>query len=161
VPLPRGLSYLLAWQFAAYRMDAWVLMVSIAILLVCIAGLCLWRLVAYLVGKLPKKPRTVRHSPEPPSGIQSPNLVPRVRALAEVAPNGDDPERLEQACNALEDSLAEAYMKLAESWLQKGQPQKARAALQKILQICPDTCRVQLAQDRLQQIAKKVEHYHS
>ena len=53
MPLPRGQSYLLAWLFAADRMDTWVLKVSIAIPLVCIAGLGLWHLMVFLAGKLP------------------------------------------------------------------------------------------------------------
>jgi hypothetical protein len=161
VPLPRGLRSLLAWPFAADRMDTWVLKASIVIFLVCIAALGLWHLVAYLVGKLPKKPRTVRQSPEPPSSSQSPQLLPRVPTLADVASIRDDPERLQQACTALEDSLAEIYRELAESWLRTGQPQKATAALKKILQLCPDRHQAQLAQDRLQQIGKDTENHPS
>ena len=127
MPLPRGLSYFPAWPFAEDRMDTWVLKVSIAIPLVCIAGLGLWHLAAYLAGKLPKKPRTVRQSPEPPSSSQSPKFLP-----------GDAPERLQRTCSTLEDSLAEKYLELAESWLRGGQPQKAAAAWQKVLQICPE-----------------------
>ena len=158
--LPRGLGYLPSLPFAADRMDTWVLKVSIVILLVGIAGLVLWHLGAYLAGKLPKKPRTVRHSPEPPSSIPSPNLLPRGRTLADVAPIRDDPERLQQTCTALEDSLAQIYMELAESWLRKGQPQNAAAALKKILQICPDRHPAQLARDRLRQIGREVEDPH-
>ena len=142
-------------------MDTWVLKVSIAILLVCVAGLVLWHLVAYLAGKMPKKPRTKRHSPEPPTAIQSPQPLPGVRALAEVPTNGDDPERLQQACTNLEDSLAQIYMELAESWLRRGQPQKAAAVFKKILQICPERHQAQLAQDRLQQISHESEDHHS
>jgi hypothetical protein len=155
------LGYLLAGLFAADRLDTWVLKVSIAIILVCVAGLGLWHLVAYLVGKLPKKPRTVRHSPEPPSPIQSPNLLPRVRAPADVASIKDDPERLQAACVALEDSLAEIYLALAESWLRRGQPQKAAAALKKVLQICPEKRQAKIAQDRLQQLGNEVHDHHS
>jgi hypothetical protein len=161
VPLSRSLSYLPAWALVAEAMDSWVLKVSIAIPVVCIVGLGLWHLATYLLGKLPKKPRARRHSPEPPSATQSPKLLPRVRALAEVAPTGDDPERLQQACTALEDSLAEMYLQLAESWLRRGQPQHAAAVLKKIVQICPERHQAQLARDRLQQIGNKLEDHHS
>jgi hypothetical protein len=154
-------SYLLAWLFAADRMDTWVLKVSIAIVLVCIAGLGLWHLVAYLVGKLPKKPRTVRQSPEPPSAIQSATVPPRVRAVTDVAPTSDEPERLQHACTVLEDSLVETYTQLAESWLRRGQPRKAVAALKKILQICPERQQAQLAQDRLRQIGDEGQDHAS
>ncbi len=161
MPLPRGHSYLLAWLFAADRMDTWVLKVSIAIPLVCIAGLGLWHLMVFLAGKLPKKPRTVRYSPEPPSSIQSREFPPRERALTKVAPARDSLEQLQQACTDLEDSLAAAYMALAESWLRNGQPQRAAAALKKILQVCPERRQAQLARDRLQQIGHDVEDHHS
>jgi len=146
---------------AAERLEIGVLKASIAILLVCIVGLGLWHLVGYLARKLPKKPRTARQSPEPPSAIQPPKLLPRARALADIAPATDDPEQLQQACTALEDSLGEIYMELAESWLRGGQRQKAAAALQKILQICPGRHQAQLAQDRLQRIGNEVEDHPS
>jgi hypothetical protein len=161
MPLPRGQSDLLAWLFAAERMDTWVLKFSIAIPLVCIAGLGLWHLMVYLAGKLPKKPRTVRYSPEPPSPIPSREFPPRGRALTKVAPPRDSPAQLQQACTDLEDSLADTYMELAESWLRNGQPQSAAAAWKKILQICPERRQAQLAQDRLQQICNEGEDHHS
>jgi hypothetical protein len=152
VPLPRGLSYLLAWPFAADRMDMWVLIGSIAFVVLCAAALGLWHLIAYLAGKLPKKPRTVKDVPEPPEASQSSKLRPRVRVPAQAAPTGDDLERLHQACTALEDSLSETYLELAESWLRRGEPQKAAIALKKILQVCPDRHQARLAQERLLQI---------
>jgi len=153
-------NYLLTWLVAAERLDIWVLRASIAILLACIGGLILWHLIAYLAGKLPKKPRTVRHSPEPPSALQPP-LLPRGRFPAEVGPTSDDPEGLQEACTALEDALAEKYMQLAESWLRGGQPQKAAAALKRILQICPGRHQAQVAQDCLQKIGQEVADQHS
>jgi len=161
VPRPIGHTFLVAWVFAADRMDTWVLRASIAIPLVCITGLVVWHLLAYLVGKLPKKPRTVRQSPEPPSSTQSPEFLARGRAPTTVTPAGDSPEQLQQACRDLEDSLAETYVELAESWLRNGRPRKAAAALKKILQICPDSHQAQLAHDRLQQIRDDLEDYHS
>ncbi len=47
------------------RLDTWVFGVSIAIPLLCIAVLVLWHLVTGLLGKLAKKRKTFRHSPEP------------------------------------------------------------------------------------------------
>ena len=157
--LQRGPSNLLNWAFAAERLDISVLKGSIVFILVCVVGLALWHLVTYLVGKRPRK--IVRHSPEPPSSIPSPKLLPRVRALADVVASRDDPERLQQARTDLEDSLAEVYKELAESWLRKGQPQKAAAALKKLLRMCPDGHQAKFAQDRLQQIGNSVEDHHS
>jgi hypothetical protein len=145
VPLPRGLSHLPDWPFAVDRLDMWVLKVSIAIPLVCIAGLVLWQFVAYLIRKLPRKPRrAARVSPEPPSR-QSLML----------------PERLQKACTDLEDSLAARYIELAESWLRSGQPQKAAATLNKVLRLCPERSQAQVARDRLEQIGKQGEAPHS
>src|SRR6266446_8609060 len=47
------------------RLDTWVFGVSIAIPHLCIAVLVLWHLVTGLLGKLAKKRKTFRHSPEP------------------------------------------------------------------------------------------------
>jgi hypothetical protein len=47
-------------------MDTWVLRVSIAIPIVCLAALVLWHLLTYLAGKIPRKPRTYRHALEAP-----------------------------------------------------------------------------------------------
>jgi hypothetical protein len=157
VPLPRGFSYLPAWPFAAERLDTWVLKVGIAIPLVCLAGLILWHLGAYLAGKLPKKPRTVKDSPEPPSrGVRAAGEGGR-----ETTPARDDPERLQKTCAALEDSLAERYLELAETWLLQGQPQKAVATWKKVLQICPERRQGQVALDRLRQIDNEAKENHS
>jgi hypothetical protein len=142
VPLAEGHCYLLARPFAAERLDVWVLRVSIAIVVVAIAVLGLWHLVAYLIGKLQKKRRAVRQSPEPPSASRASNNV-----LAR-----DDPERLQQSCATLEDSLADNYMELAEIWLHRGQPQKAAAEWKKILLMCPEKLQAEIARDRLQQL---------
>ncbi len=64
-----------------------------------------------------------------------------------------DPERLERACVALEDLLAEIHLELAESWLRAGRPQQATAALQRIAQSFPQTRHAQIARDRLRQLA--------
>jgi hypothetical protein len=137
------------------RMDTWVLRVSIAIPLLCLAALILWHLFTYLAGKLETKPTARRLSPEPPAPIPFSKHPPSVQAMA------DDPERLQQASTALEDSLAEIYLELAESWLRRGEPQKAAVALKKILQICPERPQAQFARDHLQQIGKEVEDHHS
>ena len=159
VPLPTSLSYLLALPFAADRVDTWVLWVGIAIPLVLLVVLGLWHLVGYVARKMPKQPRTYRHSPEPPSSSRPPTPLARGRTPADIAQTTDDPERLQQACAALEDSLAEKYMELAESWWHRGQPQKAAAALNKILQVCPERHPAQLARDRLQEIGKEIEDH--
>jgi hypothetical protein len=160
VPLPWGFTAVEPLPFAAGRMDTWVLKVSIAVPLLAIAALALWHLLAYLAGKLPAKPRTARQSPEPPEasgGLPPADLARNEGIATELSPLAvrDDPERLQQACLALEGSLATRYVELAESWLRRGQTQKAAAAFRRVLHICPDTAQARLAQDRLQQIGKE------
>jgi tetratricopeptide (TPR) repeat protein len=134
----------------------------------CIAGLFLWHLVVYLAGKL-TKPKTFRHALEPRPAIQSPKREQAGAGIAQpdqpdavaravqtskqlVAQVKSDPEQLQQVCAALEDSLAEIYLELAESWLRKGSHEQAAAALQKILQSFPNSRYAQVAHDRLRQI---------
>jgi hypothetical protein len=132
------------------RIDLWVLKVSIAIPVVCLVGLLLWHLTTFLARKF-KKPRTpLRESPEPP---ERPARAEAFSNISATDPGArDDPERLQQACTALEDLLADRYIELAESWLRRGQSQQATAAFKKVLQICPDGQRAKLARDRLQEI---------
>jgi len=63
------------------RLDTWVFRVSIAIPLLCIAVLVLWHLANHLLGKLVKRRKTFRHSPEPPAPFQSPKGLPGQPAL--------------------------------------------------------------------------------
>jgi cytochrome c-type biogenesis protein CcmH/NrfG len=126
--------------FAVERLDTWVVRVGLTVPLVCLVVLGLWHLIGFLAGKLPRKPRTYRQSPEPPEAFRLP---------------ADDPERLQQACAALEHTLAERYMELAESWTRRGQSQQAAAAYRKVVQLCPDRPEARAAQDRLQQIQKE------
>jgi hypothetical protein len=121
------------------RIDTWVIRAAIAVPVVCVTGVALWHLVGYLARKM-ARPRVARLSPEPPDAFRS-------NQAAET-----DPEQLERACANQAEVLAELYLKLAESWLSQGQPQRATAALQKLLERCPDTRQAKLARDRLQQI---------
>lgn len=59
--------------FAVERIDTWIFRVSIAVPLVCLAGLLLWHLVAYLGGRVRGKPKVLRHAPEPPSRWEAPS----------------------------------------------------------------------------------------
>jgi hypothetical protein len=81
--------------------------------------------------------------PDLPEGAEAGQLEAQVR---------NDPQRLERACAALTESLAQMYLDLAESWLGKGQVQQASAAWHKVLQCCPETRPAQIARDRLQQL---------
>jgi hypothetical protein len=121
------------------RIDTWVFRAAIAVPVVCVAGVVLWHLVGYLARKM-AGPRVARLSQEPPDAFRSTQAA------------DSDTEQLERACAHQAEVLAELYLKLAESWLRRGEPQRATAALQKLLERCPDTRQAQLARDRLQQI---------
>ncbi|HEV3119321.1 MAG TPA: hypothetical protein VGY58_19860 [Gemmataceae bacterium] len=85
------------------RLDTWVLRVGIAIPLLCIAVLVLWHLIAYLAGKLVKKPKSLRHSPEPQASVKGSSrlrgeqvLAGQAGAVAQpVAPAGSEALHLE------------------------------------------------------------------
>lgn len=105
--------------------------------LVCVAGLALWHFVSFLAGKLAKKTRVSRLSPEPPSGLGSSSTAP------------SDSELLERACESQTEILADMYLRLAESL---GQRQRAIVALQKLIERCPETRQALVARDRLSQL---------
>jgi hypothetical protein len=150
VPLLVALGDPPAWLFADERIDTWVFKVALGIILASIVGLVLWHLVGYLAGRRPRNARKARQSPEPPAPIATPLPAPRARSQTPSA--ADDPVRLQEACTALEGSLAEAYLQLAESWLRRGQSQQAAAVWRKILQNFPGREQAQSAQARLQQM---------
>jgi hypothetical protein len=60
-------------MFAVERMDTWIFRVSVAVPVVCLAGLLLWHLVAYLGGRVRGKPKILRHAPEPPARLPGPS----------------------------------------------------------------------------------------
>lgn len=69
-----------------------------------------------------------------------------------------DPEKLQRACAALVGSLAEMYLELAESWSRKGEPERAAAVLQKLIQSCPETRQAQAARDSLLKLESAKGH---
>jgi len=125
---------------AIERIDTWVFRVGIAIPIVGLLGLVLWHLIGYMGRTGSSKRKTVRSSPEP-----------------EPSPSKNDPESLERACAGVVESLAEMYLQLAESWIREGQQQQAAAALQKIIQRCPETRHAQVARDRLRDLCENVK----
>jgi hypothetical protein len=138
----------------AFRLDTWVLIVSIGIVVVSIVSLLLLHLGGRLLGKLTRKRQAVRESPEPPARIPAPaGSAGAVQAATH--PIDDDPERLQRACAELEESLAALYLQLAEAYLRKGEVQQAATYLQRILQVCAQTRHVEAAQERLRQIHQR------
>jgi hypothetical protein len=79
------------------RMDTWVLKVSIAIPVVCVAGLLLWHVVAYLAGKLAGKRKAVRLAAEPRPPLYSPQRLSGDQALARAITTEAQVERARRA----------------------------------------------------------------
>lgn len=121
----------------AERIDVWVFRVGIAIPLICLVGLVIWRLCAYGARKMRGERRARRESPEPGT-----------------TPSRNDPEKLERACAAMEESLAHMYLDLAESWLRAGHRQQAFVVWQKVAERCPETPQAQVARERLRELGK-------
>jgi hypothetical protein len=140
------------------RLDIWVLKISIAIPLVCVAVLVGFHLVARLFRKPLRTPRAIKDAPDPWASLQTLRAGTTAAEAAQqaarelLARSGDDPERLQQACASLEDELAKLYLELAESLLRRDQSQEAAAIFRKVVQKCPDTVPAQTAQARLREI---------
>src|SRR5262249_34620790 len=79
------------------RMDTWVLKVSIAIPLVCLAGLLLWHVAAYLAGKLTGKRKAVRLALEPRPPLYPPQRPPGDQAPADAITTEVQVERARRA----------------------------------------------------------------
>jgi hypothetical protein len=163
------------------RMDTWVFRVSIAVPVVCLVGLVLWHLVSYLSGRFFKTRREGRQALEaPPFGEQRASRIEERRSRVEdrhdsivdaqaslvpgpggtqATPIKNDPELLEQVCAARLNSLADAYLELAECWLHKGATVQAAATWAKVVQTCPQTRQAQVARERLRQLG--VSEHHS
>jgi thioredoxin-like negative regulator of GroEL len=63
-----------------------------------------------------------------------------------------NPEWMQRACESMSARLAEMYLGLAETWLQKGQPQQAMLCLERVIRTFPGTRQAETAQYRLSQI---------
>jgi tetratricopeptide (TPR) repeat protein len=64
-----------------------------------------------------------------------------------------DPEWLQSACEVMGDRLGNLYLSLAESLLRKGQPDRARFYLERVVRSFPGTRQAESAQIRLGQLA--------
>jgi thioredoxin-like negative regulator of GroEL len=72
-----------------------------------------------------------------------------VQLSAEIKSN---PEWMQSACESLTERLSTMYLALAETWLQKGQPQQARLCLERVISTFPGSRQAEVAQVRLAQI---------
>jgi hypothetical protein len=89
-------------------------------------------------------------------GASFPDLPESAKAKQLADQITNDPQRLQQACAALVDSLAQMYVELAECWLRHGQAERAAACFQKVVQICPEARQTQAAQDGIRQIRNEI-----
>ena len=61
----------------------------------------------------------------------------------------NNPEWLQQACDSLADRLGGLYLALAESYVRKGEPERAAVQLERVIQSFPRTPQAQAARLRL------------
>ncbi len=78
-----------------------------------------------------------------PEGAEAQQLANEIR---------ENPEFLARACDSLNSKMGVMYLTLAESWMKKGQHQKAQLCLEKVLQAAPGSRQAELAQVRLAQL---------
>jgi len=75
-----------------------------------------------------------------PEGAEATQLTAEIK---------NNPEWLQQACETLSCRLGKLYMSLAETWIQKGQPQQAALYLDRVIKSFPGSREAQAAQLRL------------
>jgi thioredoxin-related protein len=63
-----------------------------------------------------------------------------------------NPEWMQRACESMSTRLGDMYISLAESWLQKGQPQQAMLCLERVIRTFPGSRQAETAQYRLAQL---------
>jgi hypothetical protein len=126
-------------QTAFERLDKWVLIGGVALLAVSILVLVVLQMFGKLSGKFKRQRKAKRESPEPPTPSA---------AFSRAEP-GDLPEDLQRACAAMEVSLADLYLKLAESWLRTGEPRQSELTFQQVIQKFPGSGQAAIAQQRL------------
>jgi hypothetical protein len=81
-----------------------------------------------------------------------PDLAEAAEARRLIEQIKEDPARMQRACVALTEALAEMYLDLAESWQGKGHAQEAAATLQKLISTFPETRQARTAVDRLREL---------
>jgi thioredoxin-like negative regulator of GroEL len=78
-----------------------------------------------------------------PEGSDAQHLAAEIR---------DNPEFMAKVCESLNARTGAMYLTLAETWIKKGQPEKAQLCLEKVLQSAPESRHAELAQVRLAQL---------
>jgi TolA-binding protein len=63
-----------------------------------------------------------------------------------------NPEWMQKTCDSMAVRLGEMYLSLAETWLQKGQPQQAMLTLERVIRTFPGSRQAEAAQFRLTQL---------
>jgi thioredoxin-related protein len=78
-----------------------------------------------------------------------PDLPEGAEAMQLAAEIKNNPEWLQRACETISDRLSGLYLYLAESWLRRGQPQRATPYLERIVQNFPGSRQAEAAKVRL------------
>jgi thioredoxin-like negative regulator of GroEL len=80
------------------------------------------------------------------------DLPEAAEALQMAAAIRGNPEWMTKACESMNNRLGELYLGLADTWLQKGQPQQAMLCLERVIRTFPNTRHAEMAQYRLNQL---------
>jgi thioredoxin-like negative regulator of GroEL len=80
------------------------------------------------------------------------DLPEAAEALQLASAIRSNPEWMQIACDSMSSRLGDMYLGLAETWLQKGQPQQAMLCLERVIRTFPGTRQAEAAQYRMAQL---------
>jgi thioredoxin-related protein len=80
------------------------------------------------------------------------DLAEAADALQMATSIRSNPDWMQKACDGMSVRLGEMYLGLAETWLQKGQPQQAMLCLERVIRTFPGSRQAEAAQYRLTQL---------
>jgi thioredoxin-related protein len=79
--------------------------------------------------------------------------LPEAREAAQMASTiRSNTEWMQKSCDSMTSRLADMYLSLAETWLQKGQPQQAMLCLERVILTFPGTRQAEAARARMLQL---------
>jgi hypothetical protein len=80
------------------------------------------------------------------------DMAEAAEALQMASAIRSNPEWMQKTCDSLAVRLGELHLGLAETWMQKGQPQQAMLTLERVIRTFPGSRQAEAAQYRLAQL---------